>query len=113
MTVLAIIQARMGSTRLPGKILKQVNGKALLAYQLERVGQSKCIDKIVIATTIDQKDEPIVEFCEQYGVDYYRGSENDVLARYYEAAQRFDGDIIVRLTSDCPIIDPVVIDETI
>lgn len=113
MTVLAIIQARMGSTRLPGKILKQVNGKALLAYQLERVRQSKCIDKIVIATTIDQKDEPIVEFCVQYGVDYYRGSENDVLARYYEAAEQFDGDIIVRLTSDCPIIDPVVIDETI
>ncbi|MEK4484804.1 glycosyltransferase family protein [Psychrobacillus sp. FSL H8-0484] len=113
MTVLAIIQARMGSTRLPGKILKKVNGKALLAYQIERVRQSKCIDKIVIATTIDQKDEPIVEFCEQYGVDYYRGSENDVLARYYEAAEQFEGDIIVRLTSDCPIIDPIVMDETI
>ncbi|OMC89147.1 acylneuraminate cytidylyltransferase [Viridibacillus sp. FSL H7-0596] len=113
MTVLAIIQARMGSTRLPGKILKQVNGKALLAYQLERVGKSKFIDQIVIATTIDQKDDQIVEFCIQYGVDYYRGSENDVLARYYEAAEQFDGDIIVRLTSDCPIIDPVVIDETI
>ncbi len=113
MTVLAIIQARMGSTRLPGKILKKVNGKALLAYQLERVSQSKCIDKIVIATTINQKDEPIVEFCEQYGVDYYRGPENDVLARYYEAAEQFEGDIIVRLTSDCPIIDPIVMDETI
>lgn len=113
MKVLVIIQARMGSTRLPGKILKKVNGKPLLAYQLERVQQSKCIDKIVIATTIEQKDEPIVEFCEQYGVEYYRGSENDVLARYYEAAEQFGGDIIVRLTSDCPIIDPIVIDETI
>ncbi|MFJ7970430.1 cytidylyltransferase domain-containing protein [Psychrobacillus sp. NPDC096389] len=113
MTVLAIIQARMGSTRLPGKILKQVNGKALLAYQLERVRQSKCIDRIVIATTIHQQDEQIVKFCEQHGVNYYRGSENDVLARYYQAAEQFDGDIIVRLTSDCPIIDPVIIDETI
>jgi len=113
MTVLAIIQARMGSTRLPGKILKEVNGKPLLAYQIDRVRQSKCIEKIVIATTVEQKDDQIVAFCEQYNVEYYRGSENDVLARYYEAAEQFGGDIIVRLTSDCPIIDPVVIDETI
>lgn len=113
MTVLAIIQARMGSTRLPGKILKEVNGKPLLAYQIERVRQSKCIDEIVIATTVEQKDDQIVAFCKHYNVEYYRGSENDVLTRYYETAQKFGGDIIVRLTSDCPIIDPVVIDETI
>lgn len=113
MTVLAIIQARMGSTRLPGKILKEVNGKPLLAYQIERVRQSKCIEKIVIATTVEQKDDQIVAFCEQYNLEYYRGPEKDVLARYYKAAEQFGGDIIVRLTSDCPIIDPVVIDETI
>ena len=113
MTVLAIIQARMGSTRLPGKILKQVNGKPLLAYQLARVKKSKCIDKIVIATTTDKRDDLIVEFCEKYDMEYYRGSETDVLARYYETAEKFGGDIIVRLTSDCPLIDPNIIDKTI
>ncbi|MGG0662690.1 glycosyltransferase family protein [Viridibacillus arvi] len=113
MTVTAIIQARMGSTRLPGKILKEVNGKPLLAYQLERIAHSECIDKIVIATTVDQKDDVIVKFCKNNDVEYYRGSENDVLSRYYEAAEQHGGDMIVRLTSDCPIIDPVILDQTI
>ncbi|MGE7836040.1 cytidylyltransferase domain-containing protein [Viridibacillus arvi] len=113
MTVTAIIQARMGSTRLPGKILKEVNDKPLLAYQLERIAHSKFIDKIVIATTVDQKDDVIVEFCENNDVEYYRGSENDVLSRYYEAAEQFGGETIVRLTSDCPLIDPEIVDQTI
>ncbi|MGE7950567.1 cytidylyltransferase domain-containing protein [Lysinibacillus xylanilyticus] len=113
MIVTAIIQARMGSTRLPGKILKEVNSKPLLAYQLERISHSNWIDKVVIATTLAPKDDIIVEFCENYGVDYYRGSEDDVLSRYYEAAEQYGGDIIVRLTSDCPIIDPDIVDETI
>ena len=113
MKILAIIQARMGSTRLPGKILKEVNGKPLLLYQLERVKKSKLIDRIVIATTTNKNDDLIVSFCEQYNVDYYRGSEEDVLARYYEASQQFGGEVIVRLTSDCPIIDPSIIDKTI
>ncbi|MGE7931977.1 cytidylyltransferase domain-containing protein [Viridibacillus arvi] len=113
MTVTAIIQARMGSTRLPGKILKEVNGKPLLAYQLERIAHSECIDKIVIATTLDQKDDVIVEFCDNNDVEYYRGSENDVLSRYYETAELYEGESIVRLTSDCPIIDPVILDKTI
>ena len=113
MKILAIIQARMGSTRLPGKIMKEVNGKPLLLYQLERVKKSKLIDKIVIATTTTKKDDLIINFCEQYNVDCYRGSEEDVLARYYEASQQFGGEVIVRLTSDCPIIDPSIIDKTI
>ncbi|KOO49603.1 cytidylyltransferase domain-containing protein [Viridibacillus arvi] len=113
MTVTAIIQARMGSTRLPGKILKEVNGKPLLAYQLERIARAKYVDKVVIATTVNQKDDVIVEFCDNNDVEYYRGSENDVLSRYYEAAELYEGDSIVRLTSDCPIIDPVILDKTI
>lgn len=103
----------MGSTRLPGKILKTVNGKPLLEYQLERVKQVKNIDQIVIATTIEKQDQPIVDFCESIGVDYYRGSEKDVLSRYYEAGKKFNGDIILRLTSDCPLIDPKTIDVTL
>lgn len=113
MNVVAVVQARMGSTRLPGKILKKVNGKTLLDYQMERVEQSKLIDKIVIATTVKESDQPIVDFCLKRNIDYYRGSEDDVLSRYYEAAHEFKADIIVRLTSDCPIIDPEVIDKVI
>lgn len=113
MKVTAIIQARMGSTRLPGKILKKVNGKPLLFYQLERIKGSKLIDEIVIATTTNHQDNEIVSFCEQYGVSYYRGSETDVLSRYFNTAVKFNADIIVRLTSDCPIIDVEVVDKTI
>lgn len=113
MKIVAIIQARMGSTRLPGKILKKVNGRTLLDYQIERVMQSKMINQIIIATTVKESDDPIVDFCIKANIDYYRGSEEDVLSRYYEAAKKFEADIIVRLTSDCPIIDPEVIDRVI
>lgn len=113
MTVIAIIQARMASTRLPGKILKEVNGKPLLLHQLNRIRNCKNIDQIVIATTIEKQDDIIVEFCIENSVDVFRGSENNVLERYYQTWNKYGGDTIVRLTSDCPIIDPVIIDETI
>lgn len=113
MRIVAIIQARMGSTRLPGKILKKVNGRPLLSYQLERLQQSNYINDLVIATTIDEKDDLIVEFCKKNNILWYRGSEEDVLARYYETAKTFKADVIVRITSDCPVIDVQVVDKTI
>lgn len=113
MKVAAIIQARMGSTRLPGKILKTVNGKSLLEYQIERIKRAKLIDEIIIATTVKENDDPIVQLCQQLSVSYYRGSETDVLTRYYETAIEFKVGIIVRITSDCPVIDPEVIDQVI
>lgn len=113
MKIVAIIQARMGSTRLPGKILKEVNGRPLLSYQLERLSLSKYINQIVIATTIKEQDDIIEEFCINQTVPVYRGPESDVLARYYEAALKFKPEIIVRITSDCPIIDSQVVDRTI
>lgn len=113
MKVAAIIQARMGSMRLPGKILKTINGKTLLEYQIERVKQARSIDQIIIATTVKDSEQPIVDLCEKLGVDYYRGSEENVLSRYYEGAQTFGVDVVARLTSDCPIIDPKVIDQVV
>ncbi len=113
MSVTAIIQARMGSSRLPGKVLKKVNGKPLLLHQIERLKTCKLIDDLVIATTVESQDDLIVEFCEKYNVAVYRGSENNVLERYYEAWRQFGGDVIVRLTSDCPIIDSCIVDNTI
>jgi len=110
MKVVAIIQARMGSTRLPGKVLLKVFNKPLLAYQVERVKRSKLINEIVIATTTKDLDQEIVNFCKLMSLSYYRGSEDDVLSRYYEAATIYKADIVVRITSDCPLIDPNIID---
>lgn len=108
-----IIQARMTSTRLPGKVLKPVLGKPLLLYQLERLKRVKLQDEIIVATTTNREDEPIVEFCDKQLIPYFRGSEEDVLSRYFEAAKEYGVDVIVRITSDCPLIDPQVIDEII
>lgn len=113
MKVVAIVQARMGSTRLPGKILKKINNKPILEYQIERLKRATKIDQIVIATTDKKLDDPIIELCNQLDIQYYRGSETDVLSRYYDTAKKYSADIIVRLTSDCPIIDPNVVDEVI
>lgn len=111
--IVAIIQARMGSSRLPGKVLKRIMGKPVIYYILERLKYSKKIDKIVIATTDSHNDDPIAQFCIDNNVAYYRGSEDDVLDRYYQAAKKFNADIIIRLTGDCPLIDPQIIDKLI
>jgi len=113
MKVVAIIQARMGSTRLPGKILKKVMSKTLLEYQLDRVKRAELIDDIVVATTVEQADNPIAELCADLQINVFRGSEHDVLSRYYEAAVEHEADVIVRLTSDCPLIDPIIVDQVI
>ena len=113
MKTVVIAQARMTSTRLPGKVLKEVLGKPLLAYFIERLQRVSLADQIVIATTINATDEPIVDLCRKLSVAFTRGSEEDVLSRYYDAAVVTRADAIVRVTSDCPLIDPAVIDETI
>ncbi len=111
--IIAIIQARMGSTRLPGKVLKTVGGSPLLEIQLDRVRQSRKLDQVVVATSTLDKDQPIVDLCARLGVDCFRGSESDVLLRFYQAASKFGAETIVRLTADCPLIDPEVIDQVI
>lgn len=111
--VVAIIQARTGSTRLPGKVLLDIAGKPMLFRDIERIRRSKKIDQIVIATTVKPSDDGIVALCRQYGCDYFRGSENDVLDRYYQAARQFDAEAVVRITSDCPLIEPSIVDKVI
>jgi spore coat polysaccharide biosynthesis protein SpsF len=113
MKTVIIVQARMTSTRLPGKILKEVLGKSLLTYQLERLRRIKGAQAVVIATTTNDTDQPIVDFCVQNTVAYFRGSEDDVLSRYYGAALEHAADAVVRITSDCPLIDPEVVDQVI
>ena len=103
----------MGSMRLPGKVLKNVDGRPLLQYMVERVSKSLLIDRIVIATTTLKQDDVFIEFCEQNQIDYFRGSINDLVSRYFGCATKYSAEIIVRLTADCPLIDPRVIDEVI
>ncbi len=109
----AILQARMGSTRLPGKILKPILGKPMLAYQLERLQRCRHIDQLIVASTIIPADDPLATFCEALAIPLYRGSEQDVLARYHDAAIHTAADVIIRLTGDCPLIDPAVVDAVI
>lgn len=113
MKVVAIIQARMGSTRLPGKVMKEIVDKTVLEHVITRVKQAKGIDEIVIATTIKPEDEIIAIESERLGVKVFRGSEEDVLSRYYYAAKENNADIVIRITSDCPLIDSDIIDEMI
>lgn len=110
---IAIIQARMGSTRLPGKVMKNLLGKTILAHDIERVKQAKTIDDIVIATTVADIDDCIADEALRCGAKIFRGSEEDVLSRYYFAATENEADIIVRITSDCPLIDPKVVDDIV
>jgi spore coat polysaccharide biosynthesis protein SpsF len=111
--VVAIIQARMGSSRLPGKVLKKLEGKTVLARVVARVSRARLLHEAMVATTTAKKDESIVEECGQLKVPIFRGDEQDVLDRYYRAAQEVKAEVLVRITADCPLIDPELIDETI
>ena len=111
--IIATIECRMGSTRLPGKILKEVKGKPLLEIFIERIKSSNLIDDIVIATTINEKDDVLIDFCKFRDIKYFRGSEEDVLGRVLDAAKDNNADIIVELISDNSFIDSGIIDEVI
>ena len=113
MKVLAIIQARMGSTRLPGKVLMPLCGESVLTHVIKRVGRCRLIDGIIVATTDKIEDDIIEKHVRGLNVNLYRGSEKNVLDRYYNAAKKFKADIIVRITSDDPLIDYEIIDKII
>ena len=103
----------MGSSRLPGKVLKEINGRPMLSYMLERVSACKGVSKVVVATSVGPEDDPIIEFCKKERIRYFRGSLEDVLDRYYQTAKKINCDAVVRMTADCPLIDPQVIETII
>jgi spore coat polysaccharide biosynthesis protein SpsF len=111
MKTVAIIQARMGSSRLPGKVLKELCGRSVLDHVITRVKACRSLDLVVVATTPAAADDGIVAETVRCGADVFRGSEDDVLARYHGAAQQSQADIVVRVTSDCPLFDPQVLEK--
>ncbi|HEX9018312.1 MAG TPA: glycosyltransferase family protein [Anaerolineaceae bacterium] len=113
MRTIAIIQARMSSSRLPGKVLLDIAGKPMLVRVVERARRAQTVDEVLIATTTDPADNPIEDLCRAEGYAIYRGSMFDVLDRFYQAARQAAADVIVRITADCPLIDPAVIDQTV
>ena len=113
MNVVAIIQARMGSTRLPGKVLMPLAGRPVLAHVVERIRHCLQIHRVVVATSIDASDDAIEAWCQGAGAACHRGSLHDVLDRYHQAGLAHGADVIVRITADCPAIDPAIVDEVV
>lgn len=113
MRVVALVQARMGSTRFPGKVLADIEGKPMLEHIVTRLRRAATLDEIVVVTTEKAEDDPVTAVAEGAGVQTFRGSELDVLKRYADAARALGAEVVVRITGDCPLIDPDVTDSVV
>jgi spore coat polysaccharide biosynthesis protein SpsF len=111
--VLAILQARMSSSRLPGKVLKPILGRPMLLHQIDRIRRARSLDALVVATSTDPSDDAVEALCTANGILCFRGSLDDVLDRFYQAARPFNPQHVVRMTGDCPVIDPAIIDRVV
>lgn len=111
--IIAILQARFSSSRLPGKVLKPILGKPMLALQIERIQRAKLLDRLIVATSDYAEDNEIAELCKKVDIECFRGNLNDVLDRFYQAAKLYSPEHIVRLTGDCPLCDPLLIDTVV
>ena len=111
--VIAIIQGRMSSSRLPGKILAEIAGQPMLQRVFTRTSRASTVTETIFATTTDPSDDPVAEYCDFSGIPFTRGSLYDVLDRYYQTARQAKADFVVRITADCPVMDPVFIDEVV
>ncbi|CDM68807.1 putative Cytidylyltransferase [Clostridium bornimense] len=113
MKIICIIQARMGSERLPGKVVKPIKGIPLIGYTIDRLKRSRYIDEIILATSNKKQDDKLVDVAKEYKIECFRGSEENVLERYVKCSEKYNGDVIIRITGDCPLIDPIIVDNVI
>ncbi|CAG1014271.1 partial adenosylcobinamide-phosphate guanylyltransferase, partial [Anaerolineae bacterium] len=113
MKVVALVQARMGSTRLPNKVMKPIGGIPMIELLLSRLSRAKEVDQIVVATSVDERNQPLVDHIHKLGYACEQGSENDVLDRFVQAARKHEADVVVRITGDCPLVDYELVDEVI
>jgi glutamate-1-semialdehyde 2,1-aminomutase len=113
MKIVALVQARMGSTRLPNKVIKEIVGRPMIELLLKRLSQSKEVSQIVVATSENEENDSLQSLVTALGYQCTRGSENDVLSRFYESAKRTGADVIVRITGDCPLVDAKLVDKCI
>lgn len=115
MKVICVVQARMGSERLPGKVIKKISNKPMILYTLDRLSKSKYIDKIILATSIKESENPLVEICTTAGYSVFRGEEDNVLKRYKDALDEHckESCVVIRVTGDCPLIDPIIVDNVV
>ena len=113
MKIVAIVQARMGSTRLPNKVMKLIGGVPMIELLLRRLARAEKVDQIVVATSLDEQNQPLVEPVRRLGYACEQGSENDVLDRFLQAAKKHQADVLVRITGDCPLVDPTLVDDVI
>lgn len=111
--IIAILQARMSSSRLPGKVLRPIMDKPMLAYQIERIKKAAKLDKIILATSTEEQDQALVELAKQLQIEAYQGSLENVLERFYYAGYQYKADHVMRLTGDCPLIDPQLLDQLV
>lgn len=112
-STVAFVQARMGSTRLPGKVLLDIAGQPMLVRVVRRAERGQRLDQVVVATTVEPEDDAVVQVCERHRLEVFRGDAQDVLDRFVQAARAYEAEVIVRLTADCPLIDPALIDRTV
>lgn len=113
MRILCIVQARMGSERLPGKVMREIEGKPMISYTLNALKKARYVDEVILATSTLEINDKLVEYVESIGSEVFRGSEDNVLERFKQVADKYNGDIIIRVTGDCPLIDPIIVDNVV
>lgn len=113
MKIICIVQARMGSERLPGKVMREINGKPMISYTLNALKKSRYIDQVILATSTLEINNPLAEYVSKNGFELFRGSEENVLERFKMVSDKYNGDIIIRVTGDCPLIDPIIVDNVV
>ena len=113
MNIVCIVQARVGSTRLPNKVMRSINGIPMIGLLLERLSKSQQITQIVVATSVDKNNTMLVDYVKNLGYVVFQGNENNVLERYYQAAQQENADVVVRITADCPLVDALLVDKVV